>query len=179
MTAETHKEPALQEHLAPWEERIPEDMYEDTTKETVSSRWTSRSVIGILAVCGVVLAFIGYAGSKKWSNDFTASASSLPPVAISQPVEGELARSLREIEALKRAMSEQSGTNQQIAAALAALRSEQQELRQQLAVLRQAAQQKSTATTGSINTPATKQARVNAPKQGQPPPLPLAAPNAR
>ena len=23
MTAETHKEPALQKHLAPWEERIP------------------------------------------------------------------------------------------------------------------------------------------------------------
>jgi hypothetical protein len=176
MAVETHNEPAPREHLSAWEKYIPGDTY----KETASSRWTSQFAVGTMVVCGVVLAFLSYAGSKKWFNDSTASASSLPPpVAISQPVEGELARSLREIEALKSVVSEQSGTNQQWAAALAALRSELQEIRQQLAVLRQAANQKSTSTTGSVNSRATKQARVGAPKQGQQPPLPLAAPNSR
>ena len=158
-----------------WEEDIPEHIQ----GEIASPQWTLRSVIGVMAVFGLVLALGCYAGSRKLFGDSTPSASPSPSAAISQPVEGELARSLREIEALKKALSEQSGTNQQMAASIAALRSDQQELRQQMTAIRQAAIQKSTSITGSINSRTTTPARARASKQAQKPPLNLAGPNWR
>jgi hypothetical protein len=128
----------------------------------------------------MVLAIFAYAGSK-WFDGHAASTNSGPPaVAASHPVEGKVAVSADEIEALKRAVSEQNGTNQQTAAALAAFRAELQQLRRELDGIH-AAGGKSASTTGSINPGPVnnKQARASTIRQGQRTPLPLAAPNSR
>jgi septal ring factor EnvC (AmiA/AmiB activator) len=63
----------------------------------------------------------------------------------SQPI----ASSSSEMDALRTVISTQNATNQQIATAIDALRSEQKELRKQIAAIQAALQ--STGTTGSIN----------------------------
>ena len=167
MSVEPHNEPPPQDYLA-WEEEIPEEMQ----AEIASSRWTSRSILGGMAVCCLVLALGCYAGAKKWLDDSAPSAVSSPTGTVSQPVESELARSLREIETLKKAVSDQNATSQQMVIAIAALQAEQQELRQQIAT-KLVAKQKSALTTGSIS-PRTQTRAAS--KQADQAPLRLAAP---
>src|SRR5438552_2033772 len=126
MSVEPHNEPTPQDYLE-WEAEIPEEMQ----AEIASSRWTSRSILGGMAVCCLVLALGCYAGAKTWLDGFAPSAVSSPTGTVSQSVESELARLLREIETLKKAVSDQNATNQQMVIATTALQAEQEELRQQ------------------------------------------------
>lgn len=113
-------------------------------------RWNSRSIFGALAVFCLVLILGCYAGSKTWSDGTTPLAISLPSNRVSEPAEREFALPLREIESLIAALREQNATNQQLVMAIGSLRSEQQELRKQIATML-VAKQKPALTTGSIN----------------------------
>jgi hypothetical protein len=119
MLLEPHREP-LPEDYSGWEEDFPEP----TETERKSSRWTTRSIVGGVAVFTLVLGLGYYFGTKK-GNDSSAAAAISQPLSIA--VQQELARSLREIETLKKAVSDQNGTNQHTATAIAALQSEQNE----------------------------------------------------
>ena len=100
--------------------------------------WTS--VAGVSAVL-----ILAYALSQT-SSATTVPSPAAPAIAsASQPV----VSTPNQIDALRTAISTQNATNQQIAAAIDALRSEQQELRKQIAAVQAALQ--SPVTTGSIS----------------------------
>jgi len=164
MSVDAHAEPLPQDYLA-WEEDFPEQMEE----EIASPRWTSRSIVGGIAIFAVVLGLGYYFDTKKWFDGSATAAMSSPAGVVSQSAESELARSLREIETLKKAASEQNGINQQMAMAIAALQSEQHGLRQQIAAM----QTRPASTTGSIR-PSAARSRA-ASKQPQQAPLNLTA----
>lgn len=145
MAAETQDDPLPQDYSA-WER----DFSEEPEEEVASPRWNSRSILGGLAVFGLVSVLACYAGTRTWSDAAAPLASSSPTGTTRQQVENEFARSLREIEALKIAVSELSSTNQQIVMSIAALQSELQELRKQMATP-SVAKQKPALTTGSIS----------------------------
>lgn len=107
-------------------------------------RWNSRSILVGVAVFCLVLVLGCYAGSKTWSDGSTPPALSLVSNSVSEPVP------LREIDLLIAALREQNATNQQLVMAIGSLRSEQEELRKQIAMML-VAKQKPALTTGSIN----------------------------
>jgi len=104
------------------------------------SRTICTSAAGLSAV--LVLA---YALSQTSSATTVPSQDSPAVVSASQPV----VSTSNQMDALRTAISTQNATNQQIAAAIDALRSEQQELRKQIAAMQAALQ--SPVTTGSIS----------------------------
>ena len=115
-----------------------------------SPRWNSRSVLVGVAVFCLVLVLGCYAGSKTWSEGSTLPAISLPSKSASESVERAFALPLREINSLIVALREQNATNQQLVMTIGSLRSEQQELRKQIAMML-VAMQKPALTTGSIS----------------------------
>ncbi|MGE0038358.1 MAG: hypothetical protein AB7S93_22280 [Xanthobacteraceae bacterium] len=114
--------------------------------------WTS--VAGVSAV--LVLA---YALTQTSSATTVPSPNSAAVEIASQPAVG----SSGEMDALRTAISTQNATNQQIAAAIDALRAEQKELRKQIAAMQAALQ--SPVTTGSISP--RPQARPLPPKKAE------------
>lgn len=164
MQYEAHRDPLPQDYSG-WEEDFPEAAVE----ETKSPRWTSRSVFKEIAVFTLALGLGYYFGTKN-SLENSATGAMSPPPSVNQSFQSELARSSREIEILKTAVSEQNGMNQQMAITIGALQSEQHHLREQISAMqtRFVPNQKTVATTGSINTPARTRAGS---KQSQQAPL--------
>jgi hypothetical protein len=123
--AAAHKEPPPDD-----DEELTWD--EEDEEETVESSGIRRFLPSLrfassMAALGIVLA-LGwrYSGAEQWAigalHPATGSAASDP--------ENDLARSKRELEALKKTVGELTAANQEMAAKIAALQAGQQELRQ-------------------------------------------------
>ena len=129
-----------QDYLA-WQDDFP-----DQKKSVISTlKQNPRILLAGVAGLSAVLFLVYYATSGS-SATIAPSPTSLSREKASQP----LARSSNDLDALRAAFSEQNATNQQIVAAIDALRAEQHELRKQITAM-QAARQ-SASVTGSIGT---------------------------
>jgi ribosomal protein L29 len=133
--AQAHAEPLPQDYLA-W----PEDFSEKKDLLFVLKRNSRAILLGVAGLSAILI--LAYCVTRS------SSATIAPPTSAAvEKTSLPIARSSNEMEALRAAISEQNATNQQIAAALDALRAEQQELRKQIA----ATQARQTAgITGSI-----------------------------
>ena len=111
---------------------------EEEEEETVESSGVRRFLPSLrfvsgMAALGVVLA-LGwrYSGAEQWAIGAlqpTATSQTATGSAASAP-ESDLAKSKRELEALKKTVGELAAANQEMAAKIAALQAGQQELRQ-------------------------------------------------
>ncbi len=137
--AQAHAEPLPQDYLA-W----PEDLSEKKDVLLVLKRNARGILIGVAGLSAILV--LAYCVTRSSSETIAPPPSSPAVAKVSQPV----VKSSIEMEALRAAISEQNATNQQIVAALDALRAEQQELRKQIAAT-QARQQSAGVITGSIS----------------------------
>ena len=155
MQAQARAEPLPQDYLA-WRED-----FSDKRSAIFTLRRNSRAIWTGVAGLSVVLVLAYYA--TKNSSEAIASAPSSPSIEkVNRPV----IKSSSEIEALRAAISEQNATNQQIVTTIDALRSEQQELRKQIAAMQAASQ--TTGSTGSISSrPQTKALPTKKGNQGK------------
>ena len=137
--AQAHAEPLPEDYLA-WQ-----DDYSDQKKNVIFTTLTRNPRAIAAGSAGLVaVLLLGY-----WMTS-SSEANVPPPRApavekMAQPV----VRSSNDLEALRAAFSEQNATNQQIVAAIDALRAEQHELRKQITAM-QSARQSAGITTGSI-----------------------------
>ncbi len=158
--AQAHGEPLPQDYVA-W----PEEFSDKKDVLAILKRNARPILMGVAGLTAIlVLAY----GVTRSSSETVAPPPSSPTVAkVSQPVVKSI-----EMEALRAAISEQNATNQQIVAALDALRAEQQELRKQIAAT-QARQQSAGMITGSITPrPLAKPLPAKKPDQGDARPVP-------
>ena len=115
-----------------WEEVEEDDFPAETAEDRGIRRFLpSLPFLSGMAALGIVLA-LGwrYSGVEKWAiNALQPAAASQAATAASAPApESELARTTRELDALKKTVGELSAANQQMAAKIAALQASQQEL---------------------------------------------------
>ena len=135
--AQTHAEPLPEDYLA-WQ-----DDYSDQKKNVIFTLIRNpRAVLGGGAALLAVLLLAYWMTSSSEANVPPPRATTAEKTA--QPA----VRSSTDLEALRAAFSEQNATNQQIVAAIDALRAEQHELRKQIAAM-QSARQSAGITTGS------------------------------
>ncbi len=163
--AQTHAEPLPEDYLA-WQ-----DDYSDQKKNvifTLDAKSTRRFGQAVRACCAVLL--LAY-----WMT--SSSEANVPPprATTAEKTAQPVVRSSNDLEALRAAFSEQNATNQQIVAAIDALRAEQHELRKQIAAM-QSARQSAGITTGSISPrPQPKPLPAKKPDQADARPVPYPA----
>jgi hypothetical protein len=133
--AATHEEPPPEDgEELEWEE-VEEEAYPAETADQSGVRrfLPSLRFLSGMAALGIVLA-LGwrYSGAEEWAiGALRPAAASQAATATSAPApEGDLARTTREIDALKKTVGELAAANQQMAAKIAALQASQQELLQ-------------------------------------------------
>ena len=132
-------------------ELLPQDYLawqEDFSNEKSAIFGLQRNSWAIwIGVAGLsVVLVLAYCATK---NSAIASAPSSPSI---EEVNRLVAKSSSEIEALRAVISEQNATNQQIVTTIDALRSEQQELRKQIAAMKAAKQSGSSPQTKAFPT---------------------------
>jgi hypothetical protein len=111
----------------------PEELANPTRGSIFGLHWKSRTLwMGVAGVTALLL--LGYGVSR--SSSATSAPSVAPPALAS--VSAPALRS-NDLEGLRAAFSEQNATNQQIVAAIDALRAEQQEMRKQISAMQAAA----------------------------------------
>jgi small-conductance mechanosensitive channel len=139
MQGQSQSEPLPQDFLA-WQA----DLFDKKKSAFLILKQHSRAVwTGVAGLSAVVV--LAYSLTQT-SSAKTVSSPNSP--AIEQASQSVVSSS-SEMDALRTAISTQNATNQQIAAAIDALRAEQKELRKQIAAMQAALQ--SPATTGSIS----------------------------
>ena len=137
--AQSHAEPLPEDYLA-WQ-----DDYSDQKKNVIFTTLmrNPRAVLGggagLLAV--LLLAY--------WMTGSSEANVPPPRATTAEKTAQPVVRSSNDLDALRAAFSEQNATNQQIVAAIDALRAEQHELRKQITAM-QSAKQSAGITTGSI-----------------------------
>lgn len=184
-------EPPLDDDEDAWEEE--EDLTQADGDANNRRLLPSLRFIAGMAALGVVLALAWrYSGVEQWA------ASSLWPTVASQqaaapgaqPPQGDLARAMREIDALKKTVGELAASNQQMSATIAALQAGQLELRQRPVGLplvawhsevatmkyRIVAQQRSSTNSVAPRGPSTRVESRGSPKPSEQAPLQLTAP---
>lgn len=158
MQAQAHAEPLPEDYLA-WQD----DYAEKKPSAIHALKRNPRALAAGAAGLTALLLVVYYATS---SSSATTSPSSTSPAIEKTAL--PMTRSPNDLDALRAAFSEQNATNQQIVAAIDALRAEQHELRKQITALQTARQ--SAGITGSIGTTGSISPRP------QPKPLPAKKP---
>lgn len=129
-------EPAATDDEWVWDEDT-EPSENDAPTELRSRAMPSVHILACLTLLGFGLALgYRYAGLQPWwpFKPSQATAQAAPATATTPPAaDSELARTVRELDALKKTVGDLTAANQQLAAAVTALKAGQQDLQQRIA----------------------------------------------